>query len=583
QLEKIQSLSTHLFFIRAFKKTLREKQHCLMGFLKCFLKNGLNCSTINPVTGNPILFDLPYVQNHSEEIFDYLKRDPNFLTIRNANGLTVLDHMFTEYKKGRSPYGRYFVQTCNEFIKDQGISLESLISPDLYIFFNLQRGSIHGLIEDSYYINPFKDEKAQNWVRQMEHALESDNYFEIEKTLAESPAGLYEYYKIERPYDIAMTKHWQLVKERDNWFGSLYEARSKGLLSNETLNTIPLFCDVPEYYAELAPSFYQEFQTRVPVRAEQRKQIRETWEALLASALQSQSYMGLKQAMTNLPDPDLEITDFGAEIKQKVRIQSEEKRQRKVRHNVLRDQLEKEFRDSPETLISHVFDIDDIDFSLFSCHFFSSIFKDEYAPHVERFLNLIFKDVAIEKRAEAVLKPIGKNGCYESYEPFIMSIICRSQQKTIIEILKWAGCVDVLKQMTQNQLANVLCREYEKEDSYWIFNEAFDVFGIREPGRDFLKTALNYLPKDQIKKLAHHHIEILGELDETGWPLFYGLHENLVMELVTTNPALLSFETSAGLTLETLASGLSDEDGDYTITQRLLALKRDLQKRIGGI
>jgi hypothetical protein len=320
----------------------------------------------------------------------------------------------------------------------------------------------------------------------------------------------------------------------------------------------------------------------VPVRAEQRKQIGETWEAQLASALQSQSYMGLKQAMTNLPDPDLEITDFGAEIKQKVRIQSEEKRQRKVRHNVLRDQLEKEFRNSPETFLSHVFDIDDIDFSLFSCNFFSSIFRDEYAPHAQRFLNLIFKDVAIEKRAKAVLKPIGKNGSFESYEPFIVSVIRSSQQKTIIEILKWAGCADVLKQMTQNQLANVLYREYEKEDSYWIFNEAFDVFGIREPGRDFLQTAFSCFSKDKVKKLAHHHIAILGELDETGWPLFYGLlrHEDLVMELIAENPALLNFETSTGLTLEKIASGLSDEDDDYAITQRLLKIKQDMKKRI---
>ncbi len=538
-------------------------------FIK-LLKRGLHVSAINPNTGDPFLFDVPFFNNLAPEEGTFLYQG-DFLSVRNQHGLNVLEHVLIEYKKGKKT-SHQFTAAVDALIKRTSGSLKSYVSPELYEFFKhkIESNNVSWLVHN----NPFVQPEAQAWIAQIESALQSDHYPAIKQVTEECPSDeLLSYYVKASPEKI-LTQHQQqlrtrLYQEENDWRVAMDKALSGEDMEvvSQLIETMPLKAYYHEVYKDVGATRYWDINTKINEKIaslpEKKRLLLEAWEVRLNEALDSEQYSRIMDVLSEVPNPDYTLTDERLKISNK--------------RYALKQQLEAEFKADPHAFMAKV---DTIDFSVFDSRTLDGFFKDEFAPYTKDILNQLFKDVPLEKRAEVVLKPISDNG---DTTPFIMkTIFCMpAHLKVTRAIFEWAGCSLVLKGMTENQMVSLFLRVQESEPSLFdfIFEHARDVLSSAEPGKDFLRESLDFMPNKYVSVLVRDNIPALKEPGADGFPRFFqlfGSHEKLLMELIKENPLLLDFKTSMGLSLEDLVAHANEDEQMTQILKKLLKMKQTL-------
>jgi hypothetical protein len=537
-------------------------------FIK-LLKRGLNVSAINQSTGDPFLFDVPFFNNLAPEDEHFVYQG-DFLSVRNQQGLNVLEHVLMEYKKGKVPLDE-FTQVVDAYIKRTSFQLESYILPELYYFFKHK-------IDDNKNINflnnknPFALPGAQDWISKINDTLETDKYSTIKQFMEDCPSDDLLSYYVKKPTEILQQSITKISIENNNW----REAMNKALLDNDKNEIKQIIDKMPTtntyYYIEITDmnSVYNcEILKKPCMNYENINKSIKEWEDRLNEALDSDKYSDIKRVLSEVPYPNYTLQDQRLEILNK-KEQSERQRAD------LKQTLVSEFDVDPLSFMSK---IDTIDFSLFDSYFLDRLFKNEYATYTENILNQLFKDIAPANRAAAVLAPFAD---YNTLPPIIMKTITYSPSnlKVTREIFDWAGCAAVLEAMTENQVLNLLwnARDSDPELLNYIFDEASEVFYTVKPEKDLLRISSDYFSKKQVSKLARANISALKELDAMGMPRFLYLfdsYKDLLIELINENPTLLDFKTSLGLTLEELIANTSDDDIILPYLKKLLTMKQN--------
>ena len=213
------NLVTLTKFAALFLSFLKENptKTWMQNHILSFFKNGLGFQTVNPGTGNPFLFELPYLQNIQESDFELPN---NFLSIRNTNGLNVLDHALIEFKKGKSISCGFF-NYLDKRLKQTNSSLKERINSRFYTFFKHKleptyNGSVYnGWLNQG---SPFFGEAAQAWVVDIEAALQTNQYSIVKGVLENSPSSdLLTYYEDHIPEKILRKRS---TKEQ-TWYSNL--------------------------------------------------------------------------------------------------------------------------------------------------------------------------------------------------------------------------------------------------------------------------------------------------------------------------------------------------------------------------
>jgi hypothetical protein len=356
-------------------------------FLK-LLKSGLNISAINPNTGDPFLFDLPYFNNLSPEDGSLLYQG-DFLSIRNQQGLNVLEHVLIEYKKGKKT-SYPFTAAIEALIKRTSGSLKSYVSPELYEFFKhkIEYNNVSWLT----YNNPFVLPEAQSWIAQIESAMQSDHYPAIKQAIETCPSNeLLQYYVKASPEKI-LTQHQQqlrtrLSKEEEDWRVAMHKALSGEDIAviNQLIETMPLEGYYHAVYKDVGTTRYQDINTKISEKIaslpEKKSLLLETWKVRLNEALDGEKHSHIMQILSEVPDPNYWPTDERLKISNK-RYEIEGQRA------ALKQQWEAEFKADPHAFMAKV---DTIDFTVFDSWTLDGFFKDEFAPYTQGILNQLFK------------------------------------------------------------------------------------------------------------------------------------------------------------------------------------------------
>lgn len=503
-----------------FLKTIPDETWRQINFVRLF-KIGLDPASVNPLTGDPLLFELPFLTNPQESDIPY---PTDLLTIRNAQGVSFLDHILMEYKKGRK-VAWYIPKMIDANIKRSNNPLQSHISPELYNFFKhkLKHNDVSWLTCGE---NPFTEAGADTWITEIELALQNDSYPRVKQLANDCPSNDLQAYYVASPKSILEQRKLPLV-----------DAKNK-----ET----------------------------------QQAALRD-WKNRLEEALATESYSEVVRVLSESPAPDTmfvynpyckladECLDFSSKIEKRRMNRAQEKQK-----------LTDEFNKDPMLFMSH---IETIDFSLFDPWFINNFFHDEYVLYTQRILNQMFKDVAVEDRAKAITKRTDSNS-----SPLMWATRSYPQRhtKTTFEMLQWAGCENVIKCLTDDEIKSLFRAAQENDPMLidFIVDQAADT--LAETKLE-LCLEMDFFSEKQLGVLVRKNIPALKNFDRLGFPLILSLadkHEKLFAEVIENDPTFLDLTTHMGLTLEEMAQH-AEEDDDMAakFLRRILEIKKKLKEK----